>query len=286
MSHFELGYQKSPLGNVGDDVNPWLMQRLLPDISFGKADRVLLSIGSILVADRWDDYAQKLVMGSGAKSLARLPRIDESWDVRFVRGPLSAKALGETESISDPALLISLYVPPSRHRGGIGIVPYYRSDHMLWRAVAWEVGARLISPRMAPEPFFEALNHCDMVFCEAMHGAIFADALRIPWLPLSFQNALYEGDTHRFKWSDWAGSVELDFDPLGLPVDGMPDQRSRGVAAKLRRGLDGLRRRHEVAKVLRQAISDGAFVRSSDAVFEDRVTRLSAAFEQINREFR
>lgn len=279
MKKMTLGYQKSAFRNVGDDLNPWLLQRVMPDVAFGQADTVLLGIGSILVADRWDAFARKIVLGSGARGIDRLPALDASWDVRFVRGPLSAAAL-KVPSISDPALLISRYVPRPTTGKGIGIVPYYRSSSRIWRAAAAQIGATVIPPHLDVEPFIEALGRCERVFCEAMHGAIFADALRIPWRPVSFQNVLFEGETHRFKWRDWAGSVEQTFDPLVEPV--APLQSRGGVVGKVRKAIGGLATSRRLAARLRAGLKEDRFVRSADDVFEDRVSRMADAFASVN----
>lgn len=41
-----------------------------------------------------------------------------------------------------------------------------------------------------------------------MHGAIVADALRVPWIPVAF------GDTVLpFKWRDWLSTLDLPYEP-------------------------------------------------------------------------
>ncbi|MDE8650465.1 hypothetical protein [Novosphingobium album (ex Liu et al. 2023)] len=286
MTTFTLGYHKSAIGNVGDDLNPWLIERMLPDLRFGESGSVLLCIGSILVSEKWDGFDRKLVLGTGARSKARVPALDESWDIRFVRGPRSVEALGAGEAISDPALLLARYVRPSPNRKGIGIVPYFRTNHALWRVIAAQLGARLISPRMPVEPFLEALNSCERVFCEAMHGSIFADALRIPWRPVTFRNVRNEGETHHFKWSDWVGSVELDFDPVVQPIDRMKDWPQAGLWGKASTGWNWLQCSRELAGRLKRELREDAFQRSADSVFEDRIERMAAVFRQVNEEFR
>jgi succinoglycan biosynthesis protein ExoV len=282
MTSFALGYQQAAVGNVGDDLNPWLLKRLLPRVRFEASDQVLLCIGSILVSERWDSYSRKLVLGSGARALDRLPKLDSSWDVRFVRGPHSAKALG-VKFISDPALLISRFVSPATHRKGVGIVPYYRSSRRHWSAIAARLGARIVSPHLDVERFVDALNRCERVFCEAMHGSIFADALRIPWRPVTFQNIMHEGEAHQFKWRDWVASVDLPFDPVVQVFNSTPSD-AKGVIRNFSARLTGLQSSWKMADALQKALKEGKFYLTDNEVIQDRVSRMESEFNELNRE--
>lgn len=274
-----MGYFKAPHGNVGDDLNPWLLPKVLPDVAFGDGPRALLAIGSILTDRTWDGFEAKLVMGSGARSAERMPVLDASWDVRFVRGPLTAALVPGARYITDPAVLIARFAAAAPVRKGIGIVPYFRAGRRTWSLLAAALGARIIPPTLDVDTFVAEIGRCERVFCEAMHGAIIADALRVKWCAVSFLNRPIEGATHVFKWSDWLGSMDLDFAPLTLPTTWMD---RTGPARRLAQAQALTVAAHR----LRRAAADDRFRLSDAALLDAKVDALSDEFAALNRELR
>ena len=63
-----------------------------------------------------------------------------------------------------------------------------------------------ISPADPVDEVITQLKQTECLFAEAMHGAIIADSLRIPWLPIKAYGTINE-----FKWNDWTSSMQLDF---------------------------------------------------------------------------
>ena len=57
-----------------------------------------------------------------------------------------------------------------------------------------------------------------------MHGAIVADALRIPWIPLKVMPDLLE-----FKWQDWCMSINVPYKPYTLIRLLKPRLEDKGV---------------------------------------------------------
>jgi hypothetical protein len=67
------------------------------------------------------------------------------------------------------------------------------------------------------ETVLGALETCEHVICEAMHGAILADALRIPWTRVTIEVPFYESDnSNEFKWNDWMLSIRTVSEPVRL----------------------------------------------------------------------
>jgi succinoglycan biosynthesis protein ExoV len=73
---------------------------------------------------------------------------------------------------------------------------------------------RYIDPRWPVETVLAEIAASSILVTEAMHGAIVADSLRIPWVPIS------PNGRHHAKWYDWADSlgIELTFSPTAPSV--------------------------------------------------------------------
>jgi succinoglycan biosynthesis protein ExoV len=197
--------------NFGDELNCLLWPRLLPNFFNDDAAVVFLGIGSVLDA-RHAAGAVKLVAGAGYGGYESRPALDPRWVIHWVRGPRTARVLGlpPTYGLGDPAILL----PIQRADGGrvIGFMPHFESlDRGAWAEAALAAGVILIDPRDDPDAIIAAIRTCRVLLSEAMHGAIVADAMRVPWVALRPLIAV-----HRAKWHDWADTVGLRvrFQPL------------------------------------------------------------------------
>jgi succinoglycan biosynthesis protein ExoV len=62
----------------------------------------------------------------------------------------------------------------------------------------------MIDPRGDPLGIVAAIAGCHVLITEAMHGAIVADALGVPWVAIEPLAPI-----HRPKWQDWADTLDL-----------------------------------------------------------------------------
>ncbi len=210
----QLQFYRGTRPNFGDELNQWLWPQLLPSFFDNDPTTLFIGIGSILGAS-YDSTAKKIVAGAGYVSEYHheIPNVHgEDWDILFVRGPRTARALGlpETMGIGDPAILLrALNFPSRRDPRHIGFMPHWESlSRGRWSNACDMVGIRLIDPCAPVEQVLTQILECELLVTEAMHGAIVADALRVPWVP-----ALPIDYIHRQKWLDWAESMSLDLKP-------------------------------------------------------------------------
>lgn len=204
--------------NFGDNLNEWLWPKLIECDFKSESPSTFLGIGTILTPKRIkkvDQSDRVIVFSSGVWSENSIS-LSEHWHVYGVRGPRTARALGLPEEfiLGDGAYLIRNFFEQSNGSGKeIGFVPHHASElYINWERICLEAGLKYISPKQTTEAFIEDLYQCSAVITEAMHGAIAADALRIPWKAVKFAPNFSE-----FKWFDWAEALNIDLNIHQLP---------------------------------------------------------------------
>nr|WP_295868236.1 polysaccharide pyruvyl transferase family protein [uncultured Chitinophaga sp.] len=215
-------YYRDPKGNFGDDLNGWLWPQLFGE---GKNDDpdVFLGIGSILYdgSPLFRDLAtqRKIVFGTGVRPTHKTFQLNSRWDIRFLRGPLSAYAFNnQFPYIADAAYAIrqlpefsNLLHLPKKYK--VSVMPYFKSVPFFdWESICFRLGFNYISPR-AEKGVMHTLQEIAAsryVITEAMHGAILADALRVPWHRFLLSTPHTEGSgISEFKWMDWQTAIHL-----------------------------------------------------------------------------
>ncbi len=117
--------------------------------------------------------------------------------------------------MTDSAALLSSLPSIARVSPGadrILLIPHFHSiTRGRWDRVAREAGMTFVDPRWPVATVMEHFSHAKLVVTEAMHGAIVADTLRIPWLPI-----VIAPSTLTFKWKDWTLSLGLPYEPVAV----------------------------------------------------------------------
>lgn len=215
IHYYDLFSSQWSSKNFGDDINPFLLRKLLDPSVIARSNVCVIGIGSILNHDnakRVSEYRRKVVFSTGTGYGEALKDLDDTWDIVCVRGPKTADIMGlpATKAICDGAILLSDYFDPivESKRDGIVFIPHIRTHWGTGKAlrlICDNLGWRYLSPDRQAEDFIEVVSRARLVITEAMHGAILADTMRVPWIPV----ALHQHND--FKWRDWFLSIEQDY---------------------------------------------------------------------------
>jgi succinoglycan biosynthesis protein ExoV len=215
----EIVYYKDPQFNFGDDLNEYIWPRILSGKLRNADDIILAGIGSILTEEKLGKYSKSkkrlVILGSGT-SYGQPPVSIDRWLTLSVRGPLTAAVIRKPESsTTDSAILLAAIpemIDPKTYRTEVLFMPHHRSILTTpWQQIARGCGFTYVSPQQPVEEVLARFKHAKLVVTEAMHGAIVADSLRIPWIPVTISPAIEE-----FKWRDWCQSMNLPFNPVAL----------------------------------------------------------------------
>lgn len=210
-------HTKVPSKNFGDEINPWLWPRLMPVFDDCRKS-VFIGIGTVLNGDTPDwikqaDHAIFFSTGAGYGRELRL-KPQRNWRIYCVRGPLSAKRLKLDKSlaIADGAVLLKRFfspVPTEERTYRVSYMPHFRHGNPTWLKTACRsVGIHYIDPAGNVEHVISEISNSRLLISEAMHGAIMADTLRVPWLPVRTHPKILP-----FKWLDWCASIAQPYRP-------------------------------------------------------------------------
>jgi succinoglycan biosynthesis protein ExoV len=304
----ELVYWKGEHGNFGDDMNLWFWDDVMPGWrDWDKAD-LLLGIGSLLGTpiQNMEARARKLVLGSGS-GYGEIPTLaPAAWDIRCVRGPRTARALGLPASvgITDGAVMaprLARFATIARHEKVL-FVPHHTTasdTDFDWEAICADAGVTLLSPCGDAETVIRTIAGARLVLAQSLHGAIVADAFRVPW------RALRGGHFNAHKWADWAESMDvpLDVSPLfpltsyywrmkrrvlgGNAARTEREKPHAGKSPSAPRRVSRLERRllaFDASRSLRLAARQEP-VLSKDAVLADRQERFQDVIDGVVRDY-
>lgn len=93
------------------------------------------------------------------------------------------------------------------------LIPHWTSEYKYdWKSLCEELNIYYISPLAPYDEVIRVISQSEVVLAEAMHGAIVADTLRVPWIPLKAYDKIND-----FKWRDWCSSLNIEYSPINLP---------------------------------------------------------------------
>jgi succinoglycan biosynthesis protein ExoV len=206
-------YIRWPGNNFGDNLNDIIFKETLgitDTISYGPnifkieiGSDVILGLGTIL-SSRFLPQTSFTVFGSGAKGKSfRLPHAN----ILFVRGRISCDLLGipHSRAWGDAAYSIHDYIQQhssTSKKYRIGIIPHLQNiNHEIYRNCPDD--CCIIDVRDPVCDVINQISQCHMIAAEAMHGAICADILRVPWA-----NIWINDHFRSEKWHDWISAFD------------------------------------------------------------------------------
>lgn len=210
-------YHKCSKPNIGDDLNLWFWNKILGKkfTDFNEPETMFAGIGTIL-NDKLPNSKKTYILGSGAGYGNKIIKKPDNWDVYFVRGPLTARAIDvPTElAISDPVIIlpdIKKIIKDDDTK--YSFMPHVGIDSHILKNFIDDIGINYISPSDDQDEILKKIVNSKALITSAMHGSIIADAYRIPWVPVVTSNEILS-----FKWKDWCESINVDYNPVVLPA--------------------------------------------------------------------
>ena len=262
-------YYWSDRRNFGDELNLYIIPRLAPDLLDDDDSTLFLGIGTVM-NEKVPTRPRKIVFSSGIGYSSK-PLLDDRWHFYCVRGPLTQDALGlpDGTAVSDAGVLIRDYFERrARTSHHFGFLPHWSHDNRPLKRVAKAEGLMPISPMRSPEDVIRDIAQVEVLVTESLHGAIVADSLRIPWIPVKLDDNILD-----FKWHDWCATVGIEYRPTEFSAD-LPEG-----------GLRGRRTVRPFADQLRECCRTEKPVLSKEGVISDLCEILKERLHQIQLEW-
>jgi succinoglycan biosynthesis protein ExoV len=276
--------------NFGDELNTWLWPQILPNFFDDDDSTVFLGIGSIISKCfdyNYEDAKKKIVFGAGYVSeYHEKPDVNQGdWDIFFVRGPRTAQQLNISPelAIGDSAILLRTVVDGRRRIPEVvSFMPHWESINWgNWEYVCELAGVNLINPQRPVNEIIDELLRSRLVITEAMHGAIVADALRVPWVPLLPINAV-----HRSKWLDWADALGITLQQHRLWPSSITElhlSRYVGVNSRICRLLEMVSCHLSACSLVKIMKNSGNL--SADSAIDHATNKMLEKVEQLRRKY-
>jgi len=289
--------------NFGDLLNELIFPKLLPDCFDDDPEVEFIGIGSILgvMLREGAKFNKAVVFSTGyaagkEDTYGAVPKLDERCDIICVRGPLTAKAIGVSEdlAVTDGAMLLRSMdlALPSEKKYRVSYMPHMSTVAIFdWRHLCDDCGIHFIDPvTRDTRRVLEEIKASELLLAEAMHGAIVADTLRVPWVPVVSNRTIND-----FKWRDWTSSLNLEYRPTRLETlfEGTALRDAIGCRVPVMGGLAsrayGAYQKLLIEPRVRKRFSElehGARYLSEERVLDEKVDQLLGKLEEFKRRYR
>jgi succinoglycan biosynthesis protein ExoV len=282
----KLYYYQSPKGekNFGDDLNPWLWQKIMPGILDNNEKVAFIGIGTLInstLSRRTEGALKRIIFGTGAGYDKPVSQLDESYKVYCLRGVLSARSLGLPDSlaVTDAAVLIrKVFNNNAAKKYRFSYMPHHKLAVRGWENVCQKLGFGYIDPRGTVDEILPQLCQTEVLLAEAMHGAIIADALRIPWIPIATNSSIL-----KFKWQDWCSSINVEYQPEYIYRLHNPREK-KDILTPIRMGKTWLAEQKACAELKRVATNTSPFL-SQDSCIETLTDRLEEKLNEFKKDW-
>jgi succinoglycan biosynthesis protein ExoV len=216
-------YQRSDQwSNFGDQLNQWLWPRLLPDFFNEDPEITFVGFGTLLnhlLPIRTAGAREVIIFSTGVGYERGLTQIPSHFKIYCVRGNYSTQKLGldASQAITDGAVLVrEVWKYGKNSRDRVSFMPHIHHERLAGKAlerICNDLGIQYINPATKDlEIILKQIDSSRLLLAEAMHGAIVADAFRVPWIPICTSPRILA-----FKWRDWCSSIQLPYAPQYLP---------------------------------------------------------------------
>lgn len=167
--------------NFGDELTGLLLQHIFPNQNHQwvqPEEAEIIAVGSILNTIHSQLRPGTAVWGSGG---GYFPEDVGGLDILAVRGKLTRDYTGlpADTTLGDPAILLPLYISPSKKEFNLGFVRHM-ADH---RPTNFTPDLE-ISCLQHPVDVIKQITSCNMIISSSLHGWIVAHAYGIPAVPL------------------------------------------------------------------------------------------------------
>lgn len=187
--------------NFGDQIGHKILEKLGYQVKYAPIEQAdILTTGTILNIVNGRNKDGCIVWGTGATD----HEIENTFDVRAVRGQITNQYLGTSVPAGDPALLAPIFWKPAAKQYRIGVVRHY-IDHR-----KYPMADIVIDAGQSVEDVIAQITACEFILTSSLHGYILATAYSIPAMRVP-HSKVATGD---WKWADFLTSLDRPIEQI------------------------------------------------------------------------